>query len=146
MHEDLVAGIDIGTITTAVVLLNPKGLIVFRDYQFHHGNVFSVLEDTIRKFPVPFLSTVGVIAEKGREFFRTGIEVNEQVSIIEGVKAYEPRPGSIITIGGETFGLILFNREGRYQKYIANSTCAAGRPALFWISRRHGSDFREARN
>lgn len=125
-HENLIAGIDIGTITIAVVLLDRNGAVVFRDYQFHNGNVLAALQETIRKFPVQILTTIGVIAEKGREFFRAGIEVNEQVAIIEGVKQFVLKPGSIITIGGETFGLILFNRDGEYQKYISNSACAAG--------------------
>ncbi len=68
----------------------------------------------------------GVVAEKGREFFRAGVEVNEQVALIAGVKHFVPNPGAIITIGGETFGLILFDRQGHYHKYISNSACAAG--------------------
>ncbi|MBN1980296.1 MAG: hypothetical protein JW795_02110 [Chitinivibrionales bacterium] len=125
-REGLVAGVDIGTITIAVVLIDSTCSVVFRDYQFHNGNIFATLENIIQKFSVKNLSTIGVIAEKGREFFKAGIEVNEQVAIIEGVKQYVSKPGSIITIGGETFGLILFNQEGHYQKYISNSACAAG--------------------
>jgi len=124
--ENLIAGVDIGAITIAVVLLDGNGSVVFRDYRFHNGTVSAALEESIRTFPEQTLATIGVIAEKGREFFRTGIEVNEQVAIIEGVKQVVPKPGSIITIGGETFGLILFDREGHYRKYISNSACAAG--------------------
>ncbi len=124
--ENLIAGIDIGTITIALVLMDSNGLVLFRDYQVHHGNVSIALQNSIRKFPVQNLATIGVIAEKGREFFKAGIEVNEQVAVIEGVRQSVPRMGSIIIIGGETFGLILFTPEGRYKKYISNSACAAG--------------------
>ncbi|MFC1585492.1 hypothetical protein ACFL5V_08110 [Fibrobacterota bacterium] len=126
MRDHIIAGIDIGSITIAAVLLDGSGSVMYRDYQFHHGNVHAKLEDMVRKFPMPKLATIGVVAEKGREFFKAGIEVNEQVAIIEGVKQCVPDPGSIIMIGGETFGLILFNREGQYKKYICNSACAAG--------------------
>ncbi|HMD68069.1 MAG TPA: acyl-CoA dehydratase activase [Chitinivibrionales bacterium] len=126
MQENLIAGIDIGSTTTAVVLLDKDGSVIFKDYQFHNGNVYAVLEDAVGKFPVQTLAAVGVVAEKGREFFKSGIEVNEQVAIIEGVKHYVPKPGSIITIGGETFCLILFDPDGQYKKYISNSACAAG--------------------
>jgi predicted CoA-substrate-specific enzyme activase len=126
MPKDIIAGIDIGSITIAAVLLDNSGQVLFSDYQFHHGKVHARLEDMVRKFPMPNLATIGVVAEKGREFFKAGVEVNGQVAIIEGVKHSIPNPGSIIMIGGETFGLILFNREGRYGKYICNSACAAG--------------------
>jgi predicted CoA-substrate-specific enzyme activase len=126
MRENIIAGIDIGTVTIAVVLLDSAGSVFFRYYQFHNGNVYAALEAMVRNFPVKNLTTIGVVAEKGREFFKTGVEVNEQVAIIEGVKYLVPNPGSIITIGGETFGLILFDREGHYKKYISNPACAAG--------------------
>ncbi len=130
MHENLIAGIDIGSTTIAAVLLDSEGSLILKDYQFHNGNVYSALEATVAKFPVQTLNAIGVVAEKGREFFKSGIEVNEQVAIIEGVKLYVPKPGAIITIGGETFGLILFDPDGKYKKYISNSACAAGTGAF----------------
>ena len=78
------------------------------------------------RLPMRQAGCLGVVAEKGREFFRAGVEVNEQVALIAGVKHFVPNPGAIITIGGETFGLILFDRQGHYHKYITNSACAAG--------------------
>ncbi|MGA1865249.1 MAG: acyl-CoA dehydratase activase [bacterium] len=125
-HENLIAGIDVGTTTIAVVLLDSNGSVVFKDYQFHNGNVYVELKAMILQLPVQHVTTIGVVAEKGREFFKTGIEVNEQVAIIEGVKHYIPNPRSILTMGGETFGLILFDQDGLYKKYISNPACAAG--------------------
>jgi len=56
--------------------------------------------------------------------------VNEQVALIDGVKFLIGNVGSVFTIGGETFGLILFDQNGHYQKYISNSSCAAGTGAF----------------
>lgn len=83
MKKDLIAGIDIGTVTIAVVLLDNKGVITHRDYRFHKGNVYAKLQEMVRKFPAQSLTIVGVAAEKGREFFKTGFEINEQVAVIE---------------------------------------------------------------
>lgn len=126
MEINPIAGIDIGTTTIACVLMDGSGSVFFRDYSFHNGNIYAALEKLILKFPVQHLATIGVVAEKGREFFRTGVEVNEQIAIIEGVKRHVPNPGAIVNMGGETFGLILFDRNGQYKKYITNSACAAG--------------------
>ena len=121
-----VAGIDVGTVSIALVLLDGAGQLTYRDYCFHRGNIYETLKAMLGKLPVQQPIGIGVVAEKGREFFRAGVEVNEQVALIAGVKSFVPNPGAIITIGGETFGLILFDRQGHYQKYISNSACAAG--------------------
>jgi predicted CoA-substrate-specific enzyme activase len=121
-----IAGIDIGTVSITLVLLDSRGQLTYRDYSFHRGNIYTTLETMLGKLPAQQPSVFGVVAEKGREFFRAGVEVNEQVALIAGVKHFVPNPGAIIVIGGETFGLILFDRQGHYHKYITNSACAAG--------------------
>ena len=126
MHAYNAAGIDIGTVSIALVLLDCTGLVTYRDYRLHNGNIYAALEDMLKRLPEEQLSSFGVVAERGREFFTAGVEVNEQVSLIEGVKQSCPDVRSIITIGGETFGLILFDQQGHYKKYISNSACAAG--------------------
>ena len=121
-----VAGIDIGSVSIAIVLLDDAGQPTYRDYSFHKGNIHATLDAMLGRLPVQQPGVVGVVAEKGREFFRAGVEVNEQIALIAGVKHFVPNPGAIITIGGETFGLILFDGQGHYRKYITNSACAAG--------------------
>ncbi len=121
-----VAGIDIGSVSIALVVLDSAGQVTYRDYCFHSGNVSATLKAMLGKLPVQQPSGFGVVGEKGREFFKVGVEVNEQVAVIAGIKSFVPNPGAIVTIGGETFGLILFDRQGHYQKYISNSACAAG--------------------
>ena len=126
MNNHPVAGINVGAVSISLVLLDGQGVIAYKDYRPHNGNIHAALEEMLPKLPVQALADFGVVAEKGREFFKAGVEVNEQVAIIEGVKRVCPEAGSIISIGGETFGLILFDGQGRYKKYIANSPCAAG--------------------
>jgi len=126
MHADNIAGIDIGSVSIAMVLLDGKGQITYRDHCFHRGTIHAALKTLFDKLPARQLNGFGVVSERGREFFRSGVEVNEQVALIAGVKHFLPNPGAIITIGGETFGLILFDRQGQYHKYISNSSCAAG--------------------
>ena len=126
MHEYNAAGIDIGTVSIAIVLLDRNRLVTYRDYRLHNGNIYAALEDMLHLLPVKEFGSFGVVAERGREFFTAGVEVNEQVALIAGVKHPCPDVRSIITIGGETFGLILLDQLGHYKKYISNSACAAG--------------------
>lgn len=121
-----ILGIDIGSISIASVLLDAGGSVIQQQYLSHNGNIRPVLSDVFANLPLKQVNAFAVVAEKGREFFTTGIEVNEQVAIIEGVKRHCPDVRTILTIGGENFGLILIDDQGRYKKYISNSACAAG--------------------
>ena len=69
---DDVPGIDIGTVSIALVLLDSTGQLTYRDYSFHRGNIYATLETMLGKLPVQQVSLFGVVAEKGREFFRAG--------------------------------------------------------------------------
>ncbi|MBN1356506.1 hypothetical protein JXA40_09635 [bacterium] len=121
-----IAGIDIGSVSVGLILMDTEHAIIHRDYRFHSGNIRSALNAMLDDLPSASVDRVGIVSKGNREVIREGVEVNEQVAIIEGVKTVIPRPGAIITIGGETFGLILFDEAGRYHKYISNSACAAG--------------------
>jgi len=138
-------GIDIGTVSIALALIDSTGQLTYRDSCLHNGNIHAALKTMLGKLPVQQPGGFGVVAGKGREFFRAGVEVNEQIALIAGVKHFVPNPGAIITIGGETFGLILFDRQGHYHKYVSNSAAPQAR-AHFWISRHPGWDFPAARN
>jgi hypothetical protein len=66
-----IAGIDIGSVSIALVLLDRTGQSTYRDYSFHRGNIYATLEAMLGRLPVQELRGFGVVAEKGREFFRT---------------------------------------------------------------------------
>ena len=118
-------GIDIGSVSLSYVLLNQNQQILASDYLCHQGNIFELLRDKLAELD---LSRVDQVAYNHRssDFFSTGLSVNEQVALIEGARFQQRNVGSLFSIGGETFGLILFDEANRYQRYISNSSCAAG--------------------
>jgi len=128
-NQQLFLGIDIGSVSLTYVLLDQKGNIVQRNYIFHRGNIFSALEEQLKQVDLTRVCQVA-FNHKSAEFFNQGMSVNEPVALIEGVRHQAGEVGSVITIGGETFGLILFDEKGHYQKFISNSSCAAGTGAF----------------
>ena len=122
-------GIDIGSVSISLILMNEAKKVIQKYYVIHKGNISASLIELLKKVD---LSRVNQIAynHKSDDFFQRGISVNEQVALIEGVRFQRKNIGSIITIGGETFGLILFDNNNQYQKFIANSSCAAGTGAF----------------
>ncbi len=125
----LFLGIDIGSVSLAYVLLDQNSNLIQSNNIFHRGNIFSVLKNQLRQIDLTKVSQVAY-NHKSADFFNQGMSVNEQVALIEGVKFLINDVGSIFTIGGETFGLILFDAKGHYQKFISNSSCAAGTGAF----------------
>ncbi len=122
-------GIDIGSVSIAYVLLDQNRQLIRSYYGFHRGNIFAALQELFKEIDLTKIDQV-CYNHKAADFFNEGISANEQVALIEGVKFLVNDVGSIFTIGGETFGLILFDEQGRYQKFISNSSCAAGTGAF----------------
>jgi predicted CoA-substrate-specific enzyme activase len=118
-------GIDIGSVSFSYVLIDGNGTILQSDYLFHHGNIYGQLRKTLQGLDLSFVRQVAYNHKSG-DFFTAGVSVNEQVSLIEGALFQQAVIGSMFVIGGETFGLILFDEQNRYRRYIANSSCAAG--------------------
>ena len=118
-------GIDIGSVSFSYVLLNQNRQILASDYLFHQGNISELLREKLEELDLAQINHVAY-NHRSSEFFTAGLSVNEQVALIEGALYQRKKVGSLFTIGGETFGLILFDEENRYQRYISNSSCAAG--------------------
>jgi predicted CoA-substrate-specific enzyme activase len=118
-------GIDIGSVSLNYVLIDQNATILQSDYLFHHGNIYGLLRETVEGLDLSFVQQVAYNHKAG-DFFTAGVSVNEQVSLIEGALFQQAEIGSMFVIGGETFGLILFDEQNRYRRYIANSSCAAG--------------------
>ena len=123
--DRLFLGIDIGSVSFSYALIDLNRTILHSGYLFHHGDIYGQLRGTLKNLD---LSRVQQVAynHKAADFFTAGVSVNEQVSQIEGALFEQTDIGSMFVIGGETFGLILFDEQNRYRRYIANSSCAAG--------------------
>ena len=118
-------GIDVGSVSLSYVLINQDKTILQEGYLFHHGNIYGLLKETLEGLDLSFVQQVA-FNHKAGDFFTAGVSVNEQVSLVEGARFQQEDFGSMFVIGGETFGLILFDEQNRYRKYLANSSCAAG--------------------
>ncbi|MEJ2054555.1 MAG: acyl-CoA dehydratase activase, partial [Calditrichaceae bacterium] len=122
-------GIDIGSVYIHLVLIDSEGKIVDYEDVPHYGNIHSELRNLLNKLDFSDIRQIG-FNKHAQDFIATGQQVNGQVALIEGVRHLSKEVGSVFVIGGETFGLILFDQNNNYQKYIGNSSCAAGTGAF----------------
>ncbi|MBR1740380.1 MAG: 2-hydroxyglutaryl-CoA dehydratase, partial [Lachnospiraceae bacterium] len=121
-------GIDIGSTTVKIAILNTEGEIIFSDYQRHYANIqetlASIINDAYEKFgdlPLsPMITGSGGLTLAGH----LGIPfVQEVVAVATSLKDYAPHTDVAIELGGEDAKIIYFT-GGIDQRM--NGICAGG--------------------
>lgn len=121
-------GIDIGSTTVKVAVLNKEGELLFSDYQRHFANI----QETLKKMLEKAYSSVGnlevhpVITGSGGLTLAKHIGVpfvQEVVAVATSLKDYAPQTDVAIELGGEDAKIIYFT-GGIDQRM--NGTCAGG--------------------
>ncbi len=127
-------GIDIGSVSINIAVLNENGKIVTTKYLRHLGKPYEVARDEIGKIlekqEVEFVAATGT----GAKIFSSLIGascINEIVAITKGFSHLYPHTGSVIDIGGEDSKLIIFESAGnngnlKVKDFSMNALCAAG--------------------
>lgn len=125
-------GIDIGSISVNVVIMDEKNSIVYEKYIRHKGKPIEVAREVVKeiidKYSVDFISTTGT----GAKIFASKIGasfVNEIVALSRAFSYLYPNVRSVIDIGGEDSKLIIFeSTEGKLKikDFSMNALCAAG--------------------
>lgn len=120
-----VLGLDAGSITVSLTVVNSKQEIVFSDYEFHNGDISGVMKRMLEKIDFGQIGNIAVSAST-HDIVTNGFRYDNRVCFIEVAKKLHPETGSLLMVGGETFGLIQFDEKGNYRNYKSNTSCAAG--------------------
>ncbi|MGL1890351.1 MAG: acyl-CoA dehydratase activase [Spirochaetaceae bacterium] len=132
--ESYKLGIDIGSTTAKVIILDTDNKIVFSKYERHNTEVVETIllllnqaKDQLgeQKLTVTITGTAGMgISEK------TGIHfVQEVLASAEVVKQLHPEVRTLIDLGGEDAKIIFFNEDGKPDIRM-NGNCAGGTGAF----------------
>jgi len=124
-NEMHILGIDIGSVAIAMVGVTTDGEIVQTAYGFHHGNIPQAVMDLGTRFE---LSRIGWVAAttSSPPVLSASHRYDNRIAVITAARNFHEKPGSILIVGGEKFGLIRFDNRGNYLGYKANTSCAAG--------------------
>ncbi|RMD51753.1 MAG: CoA protein activase, partial [Nitrospirae bacterium] len=121
-----VLGIDAGSVSVKLAILDENGNILHTIYKRHKGRPMEVALSLIEQeglsgIPVSVTGTAGKLIADA-----LGIEsVNEVVAQSYAVKKLYPHVRSVIEMGGEDSKLIIMD-EGKVKEFSMNSVCAAG--------------------
>lgn len=129
---ELQVGLDVGSTTAKMVVLNNKNKVIFKSYQRHFSDIknttLHLLHQLAHQFPTARLkmnasgsSGLGLCEGLGIPF------IQEVVACTEAIKSTEPNIDVIVELGGEDAKLIYLT-NGLEQRM--NSACAGGTGAF----------------
>ena len=121
-------GVDIGSTTVKIAILNEKKEAVFSDYQRHYANTIETLKNLILKAKDELgdIKTTPTITGSGGLALAQKLEVpftQEVVCVTKALKSYAPSTDVAIELGGEDAKIIYFS-NGIDQRM--NGVCAGG--------------------
>ncbi len=118
-------GIDVGSVAVAVAETSLEREVLHTAYRLHHGRVAETFSDLLGEFDTGRVSWTGATSSTP-PLFVPDRRYDNRLAIIEAARHLHTRIGSILVVGGEEFGLIGFDRDGRYRSFKTNTGCAAG--------------------
>ncbi len=132
MAEVLNIGLDVGSTTVKIVVMNKNQEIIHSEYRRHFSDtkntVCNVLEELIEKYPENSytIALTGSGAMSAAKFL--GIKfIQEVVSCKRVVEKYMPQTDVVIELGGEDAKIIYFDKSIEQRM---NGTCAGGTGAF----------------
>lgn len=149
MRREVYLGIDVGSVSTNLVVMEPDGRVLTADYRYTRGDPIGVtraaLEQAVGRNG---RQVVGVgVTGSGRNLIGSviGADVKrtEVIAHFKGAIQVRPHCSTIIEVGGQDSKIVVV-RDGMVADFNMNSICAAGTGAfLDSQARRLGIDVTE---
>lgn len=118
-------GIDIGSVSIALAVIDEDDHIVQTYYNFHKGQIIEHLEKALKKINLEQIKAIGYTSSTPA-ILKQGKDYDSRVSYITAAKHFHPDLKALLIVGAEKFGLVTFDEKGEYLNYRSNTSCAAG--------------------
>lgn len=125
LKNQCVLGIDVGSVSMALVKMSMEGEMKQGEYAFHHGDIEGTIRRILTKFSLSDLCASAKTASSPEAVVSDG-EYDDRLAVMEAVRHVYGRVRGILIVGGENFGFLRFDGKGRYLGYKTNTSCAAG--------------------
>ena len=132
MKKILHVGLDVGSTTVKIVVMNDKLESVYTNYTRHHSDTKNTIYEVLRKLLKDFPNTSYTMALTGSGALEIskllGINfIQEVISCKRAVEKYIPQTDVVIELGGEDAKIIYFDK---FIEQRMNGTCAGGTGAF----------------
>ncbi len=133
-------GVDIGSVSVNVVVLDQKGVVIEDRYVRHKGDPVHAACAVLEEVQTAYGSSIefAAVTGAGGKTFAQLVGASFTNEIIALTKAFHhllPHVGSVVDIGGEDSKFIIFEMDGgrkrlRIKDFSMNTLCAAGTGAF----------------
>lgn len=120
-----ILGIDIGSISIHIVLINGEKKIIHTATTTHYGEIKHGLSQLMEDIEISRIQYVAVTSSSP-SYIRAHQSYDEQLTVIKAARFFHEKFDGILHIGGEKFSLSRLNGQGRYVGARHNTSCAAG--------------------
>ncbi len=123
--SDLILGIDAGSVSVGMVVLNQDREVLQSLYEFHHGDISKTAARMLDAIDLQNVTSIAS-TDQTPKYIYADYRCDDQVAVIAAAKYLHPRTGSVLHVGGEKFFMLFFNEQGEYSGLKTNTSCAAG--------------------
>jgi predicted CoA-substrate-specific enzyme activase len=123
--QDIITGIDIGSVALSGVTTDLSGKVIASSYVFHQGRIPEALAKMIGDTDLSSLAGITTVSKNW--FDRSKVRYyDHQTAVVAAAQNLFSGLRSILLVGAEKFQLINFDSDGRYKHTATNTSCAVG--------------------
>ena len=120
-----VLGLDIGSVSAAMVVVDAERNVLAECYEFHRGDIPAALSRMLETIDTDRIAAVAA-TDRSPEIVDADFRVDDRVAVIAAAGHFHEKFGSVLHVGGETFAMLFFDETGEYKGLKTNTSCAAG--------------------
>ena len=126
-------GVDSGSTTTKIVLLDESGKIAYRDYSYNNGNSFNAFHNALQRMHDALGEDIEIAGScstgYGEQLLKTAFHLDygivETMAHFMAAKHLQPDVSFVLDIGGQDMKAI-FVEHGSIQRIEINEACSSG--------------------
>jgi len=133
INSQLYLGVDSGSTTTKLVLINENGELVFTDYSYNNGNSLQAFHSALQRMrdalgqdiEIAGSCSTGYGEQLLKTAFRLDYGIVETMAHFMAAKHLQPNVSFVLDIGGQDMKAI-FVENGSIQRIEINEACSSG--------------------
>ncbi len=133
VNQKLFLGVDSGSTTTKLVLINEKGELLFTDYSYNNGNSLQAFHSALQRMrdalgqdiEIAGSCSTGYGEQLLKTAFRLDYGIVETMAHFMAAKHLQPNVSFVLDIGGQDMKAI-FVENGSIQRIEINEACSSG--------------------
>ncbi len=133
LNSQLYLGVDSGSTTTKLVLINEQGQLVFTDYSYNNGNSLQAFHSALQRMRDTLGQDIEIVGScstgYGEQLLKTAFRLDhgivETMAHFMAAKHLQPNVSFVLDIGGQDMKAI-FVENGSIQRIEINEACSSG--------------------